>query len=269
MERYTHNVGDNMISYTDQGVGHCVVLIHGFCGDSHYWKYIVPQLAKKNRVLTVDLRGHGDSSTPKDDFEITDLAEDIASLLSSLRIERATLIGHSLGGYISMAFAEKFPDKLCGLSLVHSTALPDTAEAKVNRDHGIERITNSGIKPFIDELVPKLFSKNNNEELDYQLKLVKNIGYKTSEFGAIGALNAMKHRPDRNVVLEELKVPILLVVGRDDGVIPHDRTFSVDKPNIHRSIIEDSGHMSMLEQPDKLSEVLQVFLEGVIDSKMK
>lgn len=269
MERYTHNVGDNMISYTDQGVGHCVVLIHGFCGDSHYWKYIVPQLAIKNRVLTVDLRGHGDSSTPKDGFEITDLAEDIASLLSSLRIDRATLIGHSLGGYISLAFAEKFPDKLCGLSLVHSTALPDTEEAKVNRDNGIEKITVSGIKPFINELVPKLFSKKNRDELDFQLKLVKNIGYKTSEFGAIGALNAMKHRPDRNVVLKELTVPILLVVGGDDEIIPHERTFSVENSNIHRSIIDESGHMSMLEQPDKLAEVLQGFLEGVIDSKME
>ncbi|WP_226666726.1 alpha/beta fold hydrolase [Metabacillus litoralis] len=269
MERYTHNVGENMISYTDQGVGHCVVLIHGFCGDSHYWKYIVPHLVKKNRVLTVDLRGHGDSSTPKNDFEITDFADDISSLLTSLRIERATLIGHSLGGYISLAFAEKYPDKLCGLSLVHSTALPDTTEAKENRENGIQKITKNGIKPFIDELVPNLFSMTNREELEYQVKLVKNIGYGTSEFGAIGALNAMKNRPNRNEVLQDLIVPILLVAGSDDEIIPQERTFSVENDNMHQAVIENSGHMSMLEQPDKLVEVLQSFLEGVIDSKME
>lgn len=269
MERFTHNVGENMISYMDQGVGHCVVLIHGFCGNHNYWKYIVPHLVKKNRVLTIDLRGHGDSSTPKNDYEITDMAEDIVMLLNSLQIERATLIGHSLGGYVSLAFAENYPEKLSGLSLVHSTAYPDSEEGKVGRDKGIKRINEEGIFPFVNELIPKLFSEKNAKELTNQVDFVKGIGYKTSDFGAIGALEAMKNRPDRNDVLKNLNIPVLLVAGREDQLIPLDRAFSVEKSNIYKSVIEDCGHMSMLEQPDKLTEVLIAFLENIVDSKME
>ncbi|MGM0873870.1 MAG: alpha/beta fold hydrolase [Bacillota bacterium] len=267
MERFTQNVGDNMISYLDQGIGHCVVLIHGFCGNHNYWKYIVPHLRKKNRVLTIDLRGHGDSSTPKNDYEIADMAEDIAILLNSLQIDRTTLIGHSLGGYISLAFAEKYPEKLSGLSLVHSTSYPDTDEGKANRDKGIQRITNEGIVPFVNDLVPKLFSEKNSKELSNQVDFVKYIGYKTSDFGAIGALEAMKNRPDQNEVLKGLQVPVLLVAGSEDQIIPLDRAFSAEKMNINRTVIEDCGHMSMLEQPDKLSEVLISFLQNIVDSK--
>jgi pimeloyl-ACP methyl ester carboxylesterase len=195
------------------------------------------------------------------------MAEDIAILLNSLQIDRTTLIGHSLGGYICLAFAEKYPEKLTGLSLVHSTAYSDSDEGKANRDKGIQRITDEGIVPFVNDLVPKLFSEKNSEELSNQVDFVKNIGYKTSDFGAIGALEAMKNRPDRNEVLKGLQVPVLLVAGSEDQMIPLDRSFSVKKMNINQTVIEDCGHMSMLEQPDKLSEVLTGFLQNIVDSK--
>ncbi|WP_273126130.1 alpha/beta fold hydrolase [Metabacillus sp. HB246100] len=268
MEHYTLNVGDNMISYTDQGVGHCVVLIHGFCGDSQYWKYIVPQLVAKNRVITVDIRGHGHSSTPKDEFEIMDLADDLDKLLTSLHIDRATLIGHSLGGYISIAFAEKYPEKLCGLSMVHSTTLPDTDEAKKNRDNGILLIEEEGIKPYIQQLIPKLFAAGSHETLANEIDLVKKIGYRTSDLGAIECLKSMKNRPNRNHVLKNLSLPVLLVAGELDDILPLERTFSVSGTNISQHTIKESGHMSMLEKPDELSEVLIGFLDNIIDSKM-
>lgn len=261
MERFTQNVGENMISYLDQGIGETVVLIHGFCGNNNYWKYIVPHLAKRKRVLTVDLRGHGDSSTPKDSCEITDMANDIAILLEELNIHRATLIGHSLGGYVSLAFAEMFPERLKSFGLVHSTAYPDSEEGKHNRDKGIERIQAEGIKPFVNDLIPKLFSDENRETLSNYVDDVKKIGYKTSNYGAIGALKAMKNRPDRNHVLKNVDVPVLIVAGREDKLVPLDRAFSVERSLITSAIIEDCGHMSMFEQPEKLVEVLENFLE--------
>lgn len=267
MERFTQNVGENMISYMDQGVGECIVLIHGFCGNHNYWKYIVPHLIKKNRVLTIDLRGHGESSTPKDCCEITDMADDVALLLKSLQIERATVVGHSLGGYISLALAEDYPETLSGLVLVHSTAYPDSNEAKANRDKGIDKIATEGVFPFVNELIPKLFSEKDSKELTNQVDFAKKIGYKTSDFGAIGALRAMKNRRDRNDVLEGLNVPILLVAGKEDQVIPVDRVFSVKKENIDTIVIEDCGHMSMLEQPDRLVECLQTYLQKIEDNK--
>jgi pimeloyl-ACP methyl ester carboxylesterase len=267
MERFTQNVGDNMISYLDQGIGHCVVLIHGFCGNHNYWKYIVPHLVKKNRVLTIDLRGHGESSTPRDSYEITEMAEDISILLNSLQINRATIVGHSLGGYIGLAFAEAYPEKLSGLALVHSTAYPDTEEGKVNRDRGIQKITAEGIVPFVNDLIPKLFSDKNVNERKNEIDYVKSIGYKTSDYGAICALDAMKNRPDRNDVLRNLEVPVLLVAGRDDQLIPLDRAFSVEKSTITHTVIEDCGHMSMLEQPDQLVDVLLHYLQTITDSK--
>ncbi|MDQ0228881.1 alpha/beta fold hydrolase [Metabacillus malikii] len=263
MERFTQHVGDNMISYLDQGIGDCVVLIHGFCGDHNYWKYIVPHLIKKNRVLTIDLRGHGHSSTPKDTCDITEMADDIAKVLQSLNIQRATLIGHSLGGYISLAFAEKYSDMLSGLALVHSTAYPDSNEAKENRDKGIENIKRSGIVPFVNELIPKLFANENVSELAYHVNEVKKIGYKTSDFGAIGALNAMKNRRDRNDILKNMRIPILLVAGREDNLLPIERVFSTENKMITQVVIENCGHMSMLEQPDILIKAIQDLIHRI------
>jgi len=252
------NLSKTTISYIDEGKGEAIVLLHGFCGSSEYWDKIIPDLTRSYRVIAPDLPGHGKSTPINDEYSIDDLADQIMGLLNELKIEKVTLFGHSLGGYISMAFAEKYSSRLNGFSLVHSTAYPDTEEAKKGRLANVEKIDREGIKAFIDGLVPNLFSPE-NRNAEY-VEMAKQIGYATSPQGAANTLLAMKNRPNRNDVLAETKLPVLLIAGEKDQIVAKEKTFSVTKSTITQSIIQDAGHMSMYENPQALISVMREFL---------
>lgn len=261
MPYFDQNVGEVTLSYTDEGAGHCIVLLHGFCGSHEYWNKIIPDLSKKHRVLAVDLRGHGQSSTAKDEYQIEHMADDIAKLMRNLEVEKATIIGHSLGGYVTLAFAERFPEMLHSFALIHSTALPDDESGKANRIKGMERIEKEGIEPFVQDLIPKLLAPQNIEKCDGEIQFAKQIGNKTSKYGAIGALQAMKNRGDRQKVLQNQELPILLIAGKNDGVIPPEKTFLHNGDHIIERTLERSGHMGMLEESEQLTAIIFEFLE--------
>ncbi|PJN90055.1 alpha/beta fold hydrolase [Bacillus sp. mrc49] len=247
------------LSYIDTGKGTKTLLfIHGFCGSREYWNDIVSKLKDDFRIVAVDIRGHGESEPNAASFSIEDMANDIASVLEKLGIDQVYMFGHSLGGYITLAFAERFPGKLSGFSLVHSTALPDDEAWKEGRLKSIETIEAKGIPAFIDGLVPKLFAQSE----DPRIEQTKEIGYKTSESGAIGSLHAMRNRVDRNHVLKETKLPVLLVAGEQDKVITPEKTFSVKGSHIQEITLEGSGHMGMLETPRRLAEEIRRFVES-------
>ncbi|MBD1381586.1 alpha/beta fold hydrolase [Metabacillus arenae] len=268
MELYKQNISEDIsISYIDKGVGDCIVLLHGFCGSHEYFKYLIPELSKRHRVLAIDLRGHGESSTVMNEYDINEMADDIAGILKSLEVQKAILFGHSLGGYVSLAFAEKYPDKISGLGLIHSTAFPDSEEAKENRVKGIKKIKEVGIEPFIDDLIPKLFRQKKDEKIASEISFAKQIGNKTPSTGAISALNAMKNRKDRRVVLQNLDLPILLVAGKEDQVIPKEKTFTTEGSHVTEVLLENSGHMGMLEEPDRLIDVMYHFIETSVAPK--
>lgn len=121
------------LAYQEQGQGEAVVLLHGFCGSSAYWEYIIPELERDYRVLAPDLRGHGDSAVSVGTYSMDLFAEDIKQMLDAPDISEATLLGHSLGGYVTLAFAEKYSDRLKAFGLIHSTGLPDAESARASR----------------------------------------------------------------------------------------------------------------------------------------
>ncbi|WP_144548144.1 alpha/beta fold hydrolase [Bacillus sp. X1(2014)] len=258
MEIKKLKANDSSMAYIDSGEGKPIVLLHGFCGSSSYWEFVIPTLSADYRVIALDLPGHGQSDPLQGSSTIENLADQVKNLLDALNLPEVTMFGHSLGGYITLAFAEKYGGQLSGYSLIHSTAFPDSEEAKKARSANIEKVNKSGIYLLIDGLVPKLFSPENQDE-NY-VGIAMEIGYTTSAEGAIDALNAMKDRPDRNRVLESSTLPILLVAGERDQIIPAEKTFSVSKANIRQSIIKDSGHMSMFENPMELVSEIQEFL---------
>jgi 3-oxoadipate enol-lactonase len=245
----------------DEGTGSPLVLIHGFCGSSAYWQKVIPELAKQYRVIAPDLRGHGESSAPDETCTMERLADDLVHLLDELSLPRVIMFGHSLGGYVTLAFAEKYPDKLSGFGLIHSTAFPDSTEGKANREKGMESIREHGIEPFIKALVPKLFAPEHVETMPEEVRLVKTIGLATDPMGAVHTLQGMRDRADRNHVLKNTSLPVLLVAGERDQIIPPERTFSVEAPHVSRELIRSAGHMSMLETPDELIDVIRRFLE--------
>lgn len=258
METNNVELANASIAYVDKGKGKTIVLLHGFCGSSKYWEEVIPALAEQYRVIAPDLPGHGESSTIREHFSITDMADIMKELLDVLKIDKATMFGHSLGGYITLAFAQKYPDMLDGFSLVHSTAFPDSDEAKQGRSANIEKIKKDGIKPFIEGLVPKLFSPAHLEK-DY-VKTAIEIGYLTPPEGAMGTLAAMRDRPDTNSVIENSTLPVLLIAGENDQIIPPEKTFSVSKTNIKHALVKDAGHMSLVENVPELISVMKKYL---------
>ena len=240
-----------------------VVLLHGFCGSSAYWEETLPHLADAGLFIVPDLRGHGLSGAPEGEmYAMEDFADDLARLLDGLGEREAVVLGHSLGGYVTLAFAERYPDRLRGFGLIHSTALPDTEEAKAGRDRTAARLLREGAAPFASELAPKLFSKENRARMPDKVARTASIGCGTSPAGAARTALGMKARPDRSDLLRQSRVPVLLVAGEGDEIVAPQRTFlDFERPGARKVLLPGCGHMSMLEAPAKLAEAIAGFAE--------
>jgi 3-oxoadipate enol-lactonase len=255
------------ICYSDQGEGEVIVLLHGFCGSAEYWEKVIPHLSGSYRVIAPDLRGHGESDAPLGAYTIEGMADDVLSLLDALKLPKVTLLGHSLGGYVTLSFAQRYASRLTGFGLIHSTGYPDTEEAKEKRLKSVSTIQNDGITVFVDGLVPALFAPGTAESSPHLLERAKEIGYRTPPQGAAGVALAMRERPDRRDVISASELPILLVAGAADGVVPPERTFTSDKPNITQATIPGAGHMSMFEASEQLSDIIKTFAERTTVAK--
>ncbi|WP_409301320.1 alpha/beta fold hydrolase [Peribacillus sp. SCS-155] len=259
---------ETKLAYIDQGNGETLVLVHGFCGSSGYWEKVIPELTDNFRIIAIDIQGHGKSPIMSETFQIEDLADDICSLLDRLSVGKVFMFGHSLGGYITLAFAEKYQNMLKGAGLVHSTANPDSEEAKTGRTNSIAAIREKGIQRFVDTLIPKLFANADDPETAYKVAKAKEIGYGTNADAAIAALEAMKNRKDRNEILRNSAVPFLLIAGAEDKVVSPDKTFSAKADHIQEVLVEDCGHIGMLEQPQIIAETLKQFVLSTLESTM-
>ncbi|RIW33107.1 alpha/beta hydrolase [Bacillus salacetis] len=255
----TQRVGMNELAYKDHGEGQAVILLHGFCGNSEYWERVMP-LLDECRVITVDLRGHGESGIPEGGFSIEDMAADINYFMDQKQLKDVYMFGHSLGGYVALSFAEQFPEKLKGFGLIHSTPLPDDENGKDKRTESIKKIDSRGMEAFIDELVPKLFNQDRLEDKSEEIDKAKQIGYDTSPAGAKETLKAMRSRGDRRNVIQDSRLPILLVAGAKDQIIPQEKTFAVEGEHIRTVVLDNSGHMGLYEEPEKLSLEMKSFI---------
>ncbi|WP_040952236.1 alpha/beta fold hydrolase [Gorillibacterium massiliense] len=274
--KHTAQLKNSRITYVDEGSGAPVVLLHGFCGSSAYWEEVIPLLAGKFRVIAPDLRGHGDSSAPtpaagdtareaeaggaaQDAYPMEAFALDVRELLDVLAIDKAILLGHSLGGYVTLAFAEAYPERLAAFGLIHSTAYPDTEEGKINRIAGIRTIREQGISVFVEGLVPKLFAPDHLNSMPDKVQRALAIGRGTDPGAAAATQEGMRRRPDRNAVLQDAQVPVLLVSGGQDKIVPTEKTFSVEGDGVTCTLLVSSGHMSMYEAPEQLAEAIKAF----------
>ncbi|EPY11536.1 MULTISPECIES: alpha/beta fold hydrolase [Paenibacillus] len=246
-----------------QGQGPAVILLHGYCGSSKYWEAIMPMLAQNYRVIAPDLRGHAKSDSPVGAYTIEQMADDVLALADKLELSQFVLLGHSLGGYITLSFAQRYSSRLHGFGLIHSTSLPDTEEGKQNRLAVVEKLQSQGIVPVVDGLIPKLFAPQHLEEHALQVSRAKEIGYCTPPQGAAGAALAMRERTDRTSVLQASELPVLLVAGEHDQIVTADKAFTASGDNISQVTIEKAGHMSMMETPATLADALHTYLANV------
>lgn len=258
----TTHFKNTVISYTDQGKGTAVVLLHGFLENQSMWKAILPELLKKNRLITIDLLGHGATECLGYVHSMEDQADVVHHVLHELKIRKAVLIGHSMGGYVALAFAELYPEVVKGIVLVNSTSRADSDDRKRNRDRAIVAVKQN-YSAFIRMSIANLFSENNRERLDAQIEAVKLEALKTPLQGIVAALEGMKIRKDREVMLHFAPYPIQLILGKKDGVLLYAENCDQIKDTQVELISFEDGHMSHIENQMELVAVLVGFLKKI------
>ncbi len=250
------------ISFSDIGKGTAVVLLHGFLENKTMWRELVPSLAEKNRVISIDLLGHGETDCLGYIHSMEENAEIVNAILSHLRIRKAIFIGHSMGGYVALAFAELHINKVKGLVLLNSTALEDSVERKINRDRAIKAVKQNYIN-FVRMSIANLFSENNRNRLENEIEKVKLEALKTPLQGIVASLEGMKIRKDRQFILKETDFPKLLILGEKDGVLLYkDNASQIEATNTELISFPD-GHMSHIENKEELEKVIASFLRKI------
>jgi pimeloyl-ACP methyl ester carboxylesterase len=252
------------LSYYTVGGGKPLVLVHGFCESNQIWQSVLPTLAQQYTVIAVDLGGFGGSADLLPHPTTTEsLAEQIKELLWALGVNQAVWLGHSLGGYVSLAFAEKYPAQMKGLGLIHSTALPDSEEKKKVRQKVIDFVEKNGVQPFIDDFVEPLFYYKRHPELQGSIRVVQEIAAQTPLKTVVEVTKAMRDRPDRTHVLTQASYPVLLAIGREDGAVPFETYIPqlTLAPDTLVHIWADTAHMGMYERPEEMQKLLKYFAD--------
>ena len=250
------------ISFTEDGKGTAVVLLHGFLENKTMWDKYVSALSKNHRVITIDLLGHGETECLGYVHTMEDQADMIFAVLISLRIRKIVLVGHSMGGYVALAFAELYPDYVKGLFLLNSSSRADSDERKINRDRAIKAVKQNHTN-FVRISIINLFSEDNREVLAKEIEKVKLQALKTPLQGIVASLEGMKIRKDREVLLHFAPYPIQLVLGKKDGVLIYTETIDqIEGTKVELTTFSD-GHMSHIENEKELKIVLLEFLKKI------
>jgi pimeloyl-ACP methyl ester carboxylesterase len=253
---------NTQISYTDTGKGTAVVLLHGFLENKTMWNVYVTELSKKNRIITIDLLGHGETESLGYIQTMEENADVVHEVLSKLRIRKAILVGHSMGGYVALAFAELYPEKMKGLVLLNSTSKEDSPERKKNRDRAIKAVKKD-YETFIRLSIANLFSEDNREILSNEIEGVKIQAIKTPLQGIVASLEGMKVRKDREFLLHTTTYPKLLILGKKDPVLNYEENLEQIKNTDVDLVTFADGHMSSIENQVELITVLADFFKGV------
>ncbi len=256
------------IFYRSVGNGDAVVLIHGFGEDGEIWKNQIVFLECKFNLIIPDLPGSGKSEII-DDMSMEGMAEIIKNIIDTESPKthlsgelRMTLIGHSMGGYIALAFAEKYPGYLKGFGLFHSTAYADTEEKKEVRQKGIQFIREYGAFEFLKSASYNLFSQISRDKMPKLIDEFINSLRNFQDDALVYYYEAMMQRPDRIAILKALKIPVLFIAGKYDNAIPlNDSLQQCHLPEIsYFHILAESGHNGMLEEAEKSNTILNDYL---------
>ena len=255
------------INYLDTGgAGTPVVFVHGFPLDGRMWEPQVNALGGSRRFIVPDLRGFGGSDVPDDRsaYSVDSFADDVKAVLDDAGVDKAVVCGLSMGGYVTFSFVRKYGDAVAGLLLADTRAEPDPPEAKEKRTNQQNQVSQDGPGGLIEVLPGALTSersRSKNPDLEPLLKKLMD----NPAAGFIGALEAMKTRPDSSADLAGIDVPTLIVVGEDDGLTPPDaaRTMHEAIGGSQMVVIPEAGHFSNLESPDDFNRALEGFLSTV------
>jgi 3-oxoadipate enol-lactonase len=247
------NVNGIQLAYDRRGKGIPLVLLHGYPLDHHLWDDVLPLLEDTFDVILPDLRGFGESTMADSSPTMDDYASDIAGLLDDLGIQKTAIVGHSMGGYVALAFARLYPARVSGLGLVSSQVLADPPDRKEGRYKSAADVSENGIASVVATMTPKFTA-------DEKLQGFARTSMERQQPAAyIGALKAMAERMDSTPLLSSLRVPLVIIHGESDALIPIDRAREVKAtlPQAHLVEISGAGHMPMMEASGKTAEALK------------
>lgn len=249
------------IFYTDEGKGQPIVLLHGFLENSNMWNPFLPELTQKNRVICIDLLGHGKTGCLGYVHSMELMANAVKAVLNHLKIKQSIFIGHSMGGYVALAFAEKNPDAIMGLCLMNSTAEADSTEKKENRDRAIIAVKQNH-KTFIRIAINNLFRPKNRIIFIEDIKQITKEALQTPLQGIIAALEGMKIRPNREAVLSSNRFKAMMIISKKDPVLDYNAlSLQAKKANI--KIVEfPDGHMCHIENKADFLRYIMHFIEN-------
>lgn len=252
------------LNYSDSGQGPPVVLLHGFPLSGAIWHEQQQRLSEHYRVITPDLRGHGRSPAPLGVYEMDLLARDVLALLDVLLIKEAVIMGHSMGGYVTLAAWNLAPERFRALGLIASQAGADTDEGRQGRYRTAEKVAAEGSNVVAEAMLPKLFAPSLPAEAPI-IEPVRQLILNTQLAGIIGSLKGMAVRPDSGALLAKLNIPVLILAGEQDQIIAPERAkamaAAISKATL--TLIANAGHMPMLEQPQATTTAIRDFLSGV------
>ncbi|MCG3167904.1 MAG: 2-succinyl-6-hydroxy-2,4-cyclohexadiene-1-carboxylate synthase [Bacteroidia bacterium] len=255
------------IAYSVSGEGKVLVLLHGFLESKTIWNDFMVVLEKYFRVVCIDLPGHGESDCIGYVHEMEMNAEAVYAVLQHLNIKSCVMSGHSMGGYVTLAFAEKYPQLLKGICLFHSTALSDSEEKQRDRDRTIN-IVKKDAMTFIRAVIPNLFAPANKEKYKAEIDELINRAGQMSVLGIIATLEGMKIRKDRTAVLKNVQVPVLIIAGKQDTAVPFDSLlpqFALPK-HCEALILDNVGHTGFIEAKEETLLRLLSFVDSSFKS---
>ena len=253
------------IFFTDKGKGKNIVFLHGFTESSRIWKNFSERLSKKYRVICIDLPGHGKSENIDGCHDMDLQAEVVHTLLKKLAVKKCLMVGHSMGGYVTLAFAGKYPEMLRGFCLFHSHCFADSPEEQENRNKTIH-IVHEDKFSFISQFIPQLFALESREKFAGPIeKLVKQASEMTKE-GVIGALEGMKVRHDQVELLMTTPLPVLFILGLKDPKAPISKLWEMITMPSHSEvlILRDCAHMGYIKAPEETLGSIKGFAKKIL-----
>jgi pimeloyl-ACP methyl ester carboxylesterase len=263
----TIQVNGRDVAIREAGTGEPVVLIHGFPLTGEMWRPQLEALSSAMRVIAPDLQGFGGSTAPEDPaaYSMENWARDVAALLDHLEIDRAIVGGQSMGGYVSMAFLRLFPERVKALILADTKAAADSPEVKEKRTEQIRLVTEGRKKEVLDALLPPLVAERTLHERHDLVARVRSLMESVPPAGLVGALGALRDRPDATELLAGAKVPALLLCGAEDALTPPERMRELQEgiPGAKLAVIPGAGHVANLEAPAAFGREVAGFVASV------
>ncbi|MDR3235120.1 MAG: alpha/beta hydrolase [Prevotellaceae bacterium] len=239
-----------------------LVLLHGYLETLSVWDDFVPLLDKDLRIIRIDLPGHGLSGAREPVTTVDFSAQAVYEALQKCGVEACTVVGHSMGGYVALSFAEQFPDAVNGLCLFHSTPHPDPETKREARDREIAFVREGKLPLIVSQSVPNMFADDNAARFKTKIEEIIEVSEIHEPDGIAACLEGMKIRPDRNGFLADFKKPLLFIFGRKDRHIPIETAEALAAKFPHADVLwlPDAGHCGFVEAPQDTAEKISRFV---------